>query len=426
MTEKKVSQIDEDELRSLAEERLRTIRAEAPSTPRTEADSQRLLHEFEVHQIELQMQNAELQKTRDELETALGKYTDLYDFSPVGYFTLDNQGVIREVNLTGTSLLGIERSRLVGQRFGIFVADTARSAFTAFLRKVFESQDKETCELALLKEGKRPLFVRIEALAAASGLECRAAISDISVRRQLEEKLDILYAELQVHATKLESANIELEAFNSTVAHDLLNPLNTIGVYSQVIQELCGKKLDEECKGYVQGIYEAVLRMDQLIKTLLKFSHTLHAEMHHDKVDLSRMAREVAASLERAETERQVTFRIANGIEVNGDAKLLNIVLDNLIGNSWKYSGNREGTVIEFGVTEKDGKPAYFVRDNGPGFDMAYAEKLFIPFQRLPGAEEFKGNGIGLATVERIIRRHGGRIWAESEPDKGATFYFTL
>jgi light-regulated signal transduction histidine kinase (bacteriophytochrome) len=148
--------------------------------------------------------------------------------------------------------------------------------------------------------------------------------------------------------------------------------------------------------------------------------------MHHDKVDLSRMAREVAASLERAETERQVKFRIANGIEVNGDAKLLNIVLDNLIGNSWKYSGNREGTVIEFGVTEKDGKPAYFVRDNGPGFDMAYAEKLFIPFQRLPGAEEFKGNGIGLATVERIIRRHGGRIWVESEPDKGATFYFTL
>jgi light-regulated signal transduction histidine kinase (bacteriophytochrome) len=148
--------------------------------------------------------------------------------------------------------------------------------------------------------------------------------------------------------------------------------------------------------------------------------------MHRDKVDLSGMAREVAASLERAETERQVTFRIANGIEVNGDAKLLNIVLDNLIGNAWKYSGNREGTVIEFGVTERDGKPAYFVRDNGPGFDMAYAEKLFIPFQRLPGAEEFKGNGIGLATVERIIRRHGGRIWAESEPGKGATFYFTL
>jgi light-regulated signal transduction histidine kinase (bacteriophytochrome) len=134
----------------------------------------------------------------------------------------------------------------------------------------------------------------------------------------------------------------------------------------------------------------------------------------------------VATSLERVETERRVTFRITNGIVVNGDAKLLNIVLDNLIGNAWKYSGNREGTIIEFGVTEKEGQQAYFVSDNGPGFDMAYSEKLFIPFRRLPGAEEFKGNGIGLATVERIIRRHGGRIWAESELGKGATFYFTL
>jgi len=138
------------------------------------------------------------------------------------------------------------------------------------------------------------------------------------------------------------------------------------------------------------------------------------------------VAREVAALLERAETERKVTFRIADGLTVNDDARLLNIVLDNLIGNAWKYSGNLEGTVIEFGVTEREGKPAYFVRGNGPGFDMTYAEKLFIPFQRLPDAEEFKGNGIGLATVERIIKRHGGRIWAESERGKGATFYFTL
>lgn len=412
-------------MRRLAEERLRTKRSETPTPPRKEADLQRLLHEFEVHQVELEMQNAELQKTRDDLETALEKYTDLYDFSPVGYFTLDNQGVIRDVNLTGASLLGIERSRLVGQRFEIFVDVTARSAFTAFLRKVLESPAKEACELSLLKEGKRPLFVRIEALATASGLECHAVISDISVRRQLEEKLDNLYSELQAHAIELEGANIELEAFNSMVAHDLKKPLTNINGYCQVIQNLCAEN-NESCKEYIREIYEATLQMNRLIDTLLKFSGTLHAEIHHQKVDLSKVARNVAASLERVKTERQVTFMIADGIVVNGDAKLLNIVLDNLIGNAWKYSGKREGTVIEFGVTEREGKPAYFVRDNGPGFDMAYAKKLFIPFQRLPGAEEFKGNGIGLATVERIIRRHGGRIWTESEPGKGATFYFTL
>jgi PAS domain S-box-containing protein len=141
------------------------------------AESLRLLHEFEVHQVELEMQNAELQKTRDELETALEKYTDLYDFSPVGYFTLDHQGVIREVNLTGSSLLGIDRSQLVGRRFGLFVADSARPAFTAFLQKVFESQVKEACEVELLKgrKQKHPLFVQIEAKADVSGLECHIA-----------------------------------------------------------------------------------------------------------------------------------------------------------------------------------------------------------------------------------------------------------
>jgi signal transduction histidine kinase len=147
--------------------------------------------------------------------------------------------------------------------------------------------------------------------------------------------------------------------------------------------------------------------------------------MHPDTVDLGAVAREVAASLERTEPERRVTFRIAEKIEVNGDAGLLRIVLDNLIGNAWKFTCNRDGTVIEFGVTEVKGKPAYFVRDNGPGFDKADADKLFVPFKRLHKSD-FPGHGIGLSTVERIIRRHGGRVWAEGEPGKGATFYFTL
>ena len=147
--------------------------------------------------------------------------------------------------------------------------------------------------------------------------------------------------------------------------------------------------------------------------------------MHHDTVDLSGIVREVAASLGRTEPKRRVTFRIMDGINVNGDGTFLNIVLNNMIVNAWKFSENREGTVIEFGVTEKEGKPAYFVRDNGPGFDMAKADKLFLPFQRIHESK-VKGHGIGLATVERIIKRHGGRVWAEGEPGKGAIFYFTL
>jgi PAS domain S-box-containing protein len=826
VTEKKVSQIDAAELRRLAEERLREHRGTA--RPRTEAESQRLLHELEVHQIELEMQDAEIRQARDDAETALEKYSDLYDFAPVGYFTLDRDGVIRTANLTGATLLGIERVLLIDRRFDSFLSSENRPTFIPFLGKVFESRGKEACELVFQNVGNSPIFMQIEAVATASEQECHVALIDITDRKRAEEAqarlaaiidssddaiiatslngiilswnrsserlygyradeiigksttlllppelqkeeekilrrlsageriehietvrvtkdgklvevsvtaspikdsqgriigaskiarditvrkraerivqsrfrllaaadlpladmlqmvldeieeqtgsgigfyhfidaeqemlslqkwstktlrnmcsaegegshypisqagvwvdcvherrpvihndytslpnrkgmppghapviremvipilrgeqvvaiigvgnkptdynaIDVEIASLLgdfsweivdrkitgeklrksasqlaeaqgiahigswewdaiadyisgsdeynrifgmpisshdsflelvhsddreklnkaveetyahhvpynvhyriirpdgitriIHALgaavtddagrtvrmigttqdvtekrgmeeRLEKLNVdlaahasELEAFNAMVAHDLRNPLNTISIFCQVIQKLCGDKLDEESKGYVREIYESTLCMDRLIGTLLEFSGALRAEMRYDTVDLSRMARRVSDILERTEPERKVRFRIANGIIVNGDANLLNMVLSNLIGNAWKYSGNRAGTVIEFGVKEIEGKPACFVRDNGPGFDMAYAEKLFIPFQRLPGAEEFKGSGIGLATVERIIKRHDGRIWAESEPGKGATFYFTL
>lgn len=248
---------------------------------------------------------------------------------------------------------------------------------------------------------------------------------DVTERRVLEEQLEILHTDLAAHATELEAANIELEAFNYSVSHDLRRPLTVINSYAQVIQLLYGNKLDEQCKGYVKAIYEGTLRMNRLIDTLLEFSRVTRVDMHNEKVDLSRMADEVAIGLKVLEPERRVTFRSAAGIMADGDTNLLRVVLDNLIGNAWKYTGNREGAVIEFGVTEVDGKLACFVRDNGPGFDMAHADKLFIPFQRLPGTS-VEGHGIGLAMVERIVRRHGGRVWAEGSPDKGATIFFTL
>jgi signal transduction histidine kinase len=413
-----------DELRRRAEERMNAL-VSAAGQARTEDETQRLLHELQVHQIELEMQNAELRQARDELENSLEKYTDLYDFAPVGYFTLDRDGAIRAVNLRGANLLDSERSRLLGRRFELFVTAADRPVFTAFLRRVCGSQAKEACELALLKEGKGPLFVQIEAAAVASGQECRIAIIDISIRRQLEEELEILHIDLAARATELEAANIELEAFNYSVSHDLRIPLTAIHGYCQVFQERCGNRLDEQCKGYIREMYEGTLRMNRLIDTLLDFSRVTRVEIRHEKVDLSKMAEEVALGLKVTEPERQVMFRIAAGIAVDGDPDLLRVVLDNLVGNAWKYAGSREGAAIEFGVTEVDGKPAFFVRDNGPGFDMALADKLFLPFQRLAGTD-VEGHGIGLATVERIVRRHGGRIWAESKPGEGASFFFTF
>ncbi len=232
--------------------------------------------------------------------------------------------------------------------------------------------------------------------------------------------------ELQAEIAERKRAESELRAFNYTVAHDLRKPLTVVNGYCQAIKELCGFNLDETCKGYLQEAYDGTLRMNQLIDTLLNFSRLTDVELHRGKVELGEIAKAVAAELHLTEPARRVTFRIAEGGTVNGDANLLKVVLDNLLGNAWKYTGQQEEVIIEFGQTEIDGKPACFVRDNGPGFDKADAEKLFIPFQRLPGAGEFKGHGIGLATVERIIKRHGGKVWAEGEPGKGATFYFTL
>jgi len=233
-------------------------------------------------------------------------------------------------------------------------------------------------------------------------------------------------AELKAANEELEAANLELEAFNYTVAHDLRNPLNIINSYCQMIKELYGDKLDEKCLHYIQLVYEGSLQMNRLIEALLNFSRLTNAELKREHVDLSRMAHEVARELKRTDAARRVTFMISKTICANGDYNLLRVVLSNLLDNAWKYTGIREEAVIVFGEKEIDGQTVYFARDNGHGFDMADAHKLFAPFQRLPGAEEYRGFGIGLATVERIIRRHGGRVWAESEPGMGATFFFTL
>jgi len=250
--------------------------------------------------------------------------------------------------------------------------------------------------------------------------------NDITDRIRDEVRIKQLNDELAAHATELEAANNELEAFNYSVAHDLRSPLNVISGYCQVIQELCSARLDQPCREYIEETYKGTLRMSQLIDALLDFSRLSHCEPHQETVDLSVFAQQIECELKLSNPQRRCTFRIAEGIKVKGDPKLLRVVLSNLFGNAWKYTGLREEAVIEFGQTEVDGKPVCFVRDNGAGFKNGDAEKLFIPFQRLHGPEQFKGFGIGLATVERIIRRHGGRIWADGEPDKGATFYFTL
>ena len=245
-----------------------------------------------------------------------------------------------------------------------------------------------------------------------------------SIRYAIQRKHDTDL--LAARAADLKAANDALEAFTYTVAHDLRKPLSVVNGYCQAIKEFCAEKLDEECLEYLQAAFEGTLRMNRLIESLLKFSRAGHVALRWDTVDLSALARNTADDLMVAEPERKVNVTIAQGIEVEGDGDLLRVVLDNLFSNAWKYTRCREEATIEFGVTAMPDRPAYFVRDNGSGFDMATAGEMFAPFKRLPGAESYKGFGIGLATVDRIISRHGGKVWAEGVPGNGATFYFTL
>lgn len=223
-----------------------------------------------------------------------------------------------------------------------------------------------------------------------------------------------------------DAANGELEAFSYSVAHDLRAPLRSIDGFSQALLEDNADQLDEQGKNHLARVRAAAQRMARLIDDLLSLSRVTRAELRREQVNLSRIARGIGERLHETEPARDGEFVVQEGLVVDGDANLLTAVLENLIANAWKFTSKLPRARIEVGLTSRDGEPAYFVRDNGAGFDMAHASKLFRAFQRLHALAEFPGSGIGLATVQRIVRRHGGRIWAEGEVGRGATFFFTL
>jgi PAS domain S-box-containing protein len=371
----------------------------------------------------------EHQRAEEALRKSELKFSKVFHAAPalISISTLQ-EGRFIDINETALQTLGYRRDEVIGrtpQELKILEGPSER------IRVLQELEEQGSIKnLEIRFRGKAGQI--FTGLFSAEFIELEgerymlSLMRDITARKRAEEEVEQLNADLTARAAELEEVNRELETFNYTVAHDLRQPLNVINSYCQVIGELCGEKLDKQCRDYLRETYEGTLRMNGLIDALLNFSRMARVELHREAVDLSAMAHAVAVELRMAEPERRVELHINRGMHVYGDANLLRLVLINLIGNAWKYTGVREEGVIEVGVAIVDGKPACFVRDNGPGFDMADADKLFIPFQRLPGAEEYRGFGIGLATVERIIRRHGGRIWAAGEPGKGATFYFTL
>jgi signal transduction histidine kinase len=249
---------------------------------------------------------------------------------------------------------------------------------------------------------------------------------DMVARAHAERHVRELNLHLDRHALQLEAANKELEAFSYSVSHDLRAPLRSIDGFSKAILEDYGDRLDADGHDHLRRVCAAADRMGRLIDDMLDLSRVTRAELRHERLDLTELARAVSAELRSAQPDRNAQVVIADGMEADGDPRLLRILLDNLIGNAWKFTSKKPGARIEVGTLSRDGRPAFYVRDDGAGFDMAFAHKLFGAFQRLHAMEEFGGTGVGLATVQRIAHRHGGRVWAEGEVGKGATFYFTL
>ena len=270
---------------------------------------------------------------------------------------------------------------------------------------------------------KRPVLTRSLLTAVRASLRSRnqqyRIAEELSKRKQAEE-------ELRRYAEELASANKDLESFSYSVAHDLRNPLRIIKGFISLLIEDCSDKLDDECRDYICRINNGADRMGSIIDDILALSKISRQETSITDVNLSEMARAAIEELRRSQPDHHPEVIIQEGLSARADARLMSITLGNFLGNAWKYTSKTQHPRIEFGAFKKDGKRVYYVKDNGAGFDMSKTADLFTPFKRLHTDKEFKGIGVGLAIVDRAIKRHGGRVWAESEPNKGATFFFTL
>jgi len=352
------------------------------------------------------------------------KFRALLEAAPDAMVIVRTDGTIALVNAQTEKLFGYSREELLGASVDVLVPERLRGRHAGH-RAGFTAAPKARAMagaelLAMRKDGTEfAIEATLSPLDTADGALVSSAIRDITERKRAE-------AELRRTKEAAEAASRELEAFSYTVAHDLRAPLRAISGFSAALIEDLGPKLDAESKDYLERIGDEASRMEHLITALLGLSRVSRAEVRREPVDLARLAEAVVARLRAADPEAAVELVTDEDLVAQGDPALLRVLLENLLGNGWKFASKGPSPRIELRRSQDGESPIYVVRDNGAGFNMEYADKLFAPFHRLHSADEFPGSGIGLATAQRIVTRHGGRIWAEGAPGKGASFYFTL
>ncbi len=357
---------------------------------------------------------------------------DAAERAPVGLLQVGSDGIIQWANPAELELLGYTRGEYVGKNATEFYADQAEGREVLSRLARGDTLRSHPTKLRARDGSFRDVLIS-SSTDNTDGKFLRALLftQDITGRKRAEEEIFRLNHELeqrvQQRTAQLEAANKEMESFSYSVSHDLRAPLRALRGFSEVLLEAHSAQLDATGQELLRRACGAVSQMERLIEDLLKLAQVSRAELQSDEVNLSSLATEIAGELATADSFRAVKFDIAPNCVAVGDPRLVRLALDNLLRNAWKFSSKTQDAHIEFGKTAANGKEqAFFVRDNGAGFDMAYAKKLFGVFQRLHPASKFPGTGVGLATVQRIINRHGGRAWAEGVVNKGATFYFTL
>jgi PAS domain S-box-containing protein len=375
-----------------------------------------------------------LQTERQRAELAAVLLAAVVESSSDAVIGLDLNSIVTRWNAAAERIFGYSAEEMVGRSITVIIPPDRQGDEEQILSTIKRGGFVEHFETERLRKdgGLIAVSVTVTPIKDTHGklIAFSKVARDITERKRAAGVIRQLNTDLEQRVVErtaqLQAANRELEAFCYSVSHDLRAPLRSLDGFSQALLEDCSDKLDAQGQDYLRRVRASSQRMALLIDDLLNLSRVSRGEMSRELVDVSKMAHEVADELRAAAPQRDVAFVVAEGLHAETDPRLLRIVLTNLFGNAWKFTARQPHARIEFGCSGVNGSKEYFTRDNGAGFDQAYAGKLFGAFQRLHAANDFPGTGIGLATVQRIVQRQGGRVWADGKIDQGATFHFTL